>query len=540
MDAGLRTALRGIIVAGAAASAAFGQSAPYSAPIVQAAWTPVGTPPVHPARNTSAPTERIAFSQNPAKPTQVPQNSPYYTDAPIMYGHGPTGSHWQPGTANVSPPLYQSAPVPGTPTYPNYQPPTYGLPTYAATQQAPVAPQYAMATAQPPAIPVHPGVGAGASLATAVEPKPRAPFVDHRVFMPGGQEWREYDISAYSAKFPPSASAESAVREWILRETGRDAWLGMEVTSLAITPERVRIYHNAQVQDRVAEVLGRFINYNPGRFNCRVKVWNVTDIKWRTKFGQGLQSVGHEEPGREAWAIRTDEANKLIAELGRPRRAKTLAHPQFTVVNGQPATVHWAKEEAGYVKSTAAKYDGHTGTGFEQEVEATDDGVTVRFSPLIAADASSIDVDVSVSARKLAGKEHTGGLPLFTKHRVEVSEVPAERYADRIRLPTGKHLLVSVGIVPSFDGKKGLLGRHKKAELLVLIEIDPEANNTAPGVQLAAKVPSTPVGDAAVPATVSAPGTEATMTTGAKIPSAGAPKENQPEYPPSILTKAVY
>ena len=39
-----------------------------------------------------------------------------------------------------------------------------------------------------------------------------------------GQVWKQYDISAYTSRFPQMSRPESAVADWILMETGFEAW----------------------------------------------------------------------------------------------------------------------------------------------------------------------------------------------------------------------------------------------------------------------------------------------------------------------------
>ena len=58
-----------------------------------------------------------------------------------------------------------------------------------------------------------------------------------------GQVWREYDITPYTARVATTKRPEQAVVDWILRETGYEAWHSEPLAVLSATPRRSRLSH---------------------------------------------------------------------------------------------------------------------------------------------------------------------------------------------------------------------------------------------------------------------------------------------------------
>lgn len=504
-----------------------------------------GFAPVAAATPAPSPIAQASYQAVPISPTLVTTNkiaaggavanqNPYYTDSPLYspYAHGfgtPIYSADPRGATVYAPivnqqvaPVYNTMPAAGvyagtySVTTPAPSAPIYRQPPAAAATPMPMPappPQQIAVTpngqimaplpqtppqtqqATPPA-PVPPpqneqpapntlaGPTAFASANTAERANP-APFVDHQVFLPGGQIWQEYDISGYTGRFDPSTHPENAIREWILDSTGRDSWAGVDVTSLAVSPTRVRIYNTPQVQQKVADLLGRFLHYSPGRFQTRVSMFNVTDLKWRQEFLSALEPAGELPQGRQAWYIKDRDAARLIEFMGKRNHAKLLANPAFVVANGQEATVEWTGEQKGnFIKNVSLKPETASTNGYEPVRADTEDGVVLKFSPLIEENAATIDMRLHLTVNKLVNKEavtlHIPGRP-----RVEVPEVPSagiDLPDQGLSLPPGRQLLLSVGLVPNMEQRKfWQWPLKKKAELLVLIEIAPEGPNLVAG-----------------------------------------------------------
>ena len=55
-----------------------------------------------------------------------------------------------------------------------------------------------------------------------------------------GQVWREYDISAYTARVKETDKPQQAIVDWILRETGTDVWFAEPLGILSANTTTLR------------------------------------------------------------------------------------------------------------------------------------------------------------------------------------------------------------------------------------------------------------------------------------------------------------
>ena len=136
-------------------------------------------------------------------------------------------------------------PGPGTPT----GNPGPLAPPVGASIAAPVTP--AAATAPAPLRPV-------------ADPnrKPIARVTNGNGTLPNdhGQVWREYDISPYTLRVTTTNRPEQAIVDWILRETGYEAWHSEPLAILSADKRTLRVYHTPEMQAVVAEMVDRFVN----------------------------------------------------------------------------------------------------------------------------------------------------------------------------------------------------------------------------------------------------------------------------------------
>jgi len=73
-----------------------------------------------------------------------------------------------------------------------------------------------------------------------------------------GQEWREYDISPYTARVTSTNRPEQAIVDWILRETGYEAWHSEPLGMLSANHRVLRVYHTPEMHAVVSEMVDRF------------------------------------------------------------------------------------------------------------------------------------------------------------------------------------------------------------------------------------------------------------------------------------------
>jgi hypothetical protein len=476
----------------ACASVAVGQS--YEPP-----WRPVGS-----ARVTTGygPAQGNPAAQ-PVQQQAANAWSPYYNESPLFQPGGimyrgqttypqyqqrvpvqavpqrvapaPTSTIPAAPTGVVQTPVQPAQPVqpiqPAQPTpQPNIQTPQVQPPQSPAAgiaQSQPADPP-AGQTPDPAAAGQNqtPEAAAGAPAVAAAQSAPDAPFEDNRVFVGRGRQWVEIPISTYTSRFHASSNPEAGVKEWIDRMTANVDWSGPDTSSLTVSSQWVKVYHDPQVQDEVINLLGRFTNYSPGKFNCRITLVNVESAKWMRRFQGQLQLVS-EANERRTWVMNNAAAEQFLSEMRNGSGALVLTSEAFPVANGQKAQVTWVKDP-----QLAAE-----GAQGAKNV----DGVSLEFSPLIAPDAASVDVAVDLAVRSTA-KSSTVFRTTYDDGRNMPSNARSVDLSNLVRIPPGKHLLIGLDGVPTFDPKERWFNRNRQAAVLALISVVPDPSNMVLGV----------------------------------------------------------
>lgn len=313
-------------------------------------------------------------------------------------------------------------------------------------------------------------------------------------------------ITAYTSRFHPSTQPEQAIREWLDRLLTGANWLGPELADIAVSSQSVKVYHTPQVQQEVAEIVGRFTNWSPGLFNCRVQLLNVESAKWLKRYQSQLQPVDG-KGNKHMWLMNKAAAEQFASEMRTGSGALLLTAREFTVANGQKARVVWVKDpqqtEQAISPSTVLRPD----YAYQKPtVDLNTDGIVLEFSPLIAPDAESVDVAAILTTRSTAKKSTVFSPLLGGDGRALPSNARQADLSNLVRIPPNKHLLIAIDGVPTFNPKKRLFNRDRDATILALISIVPDPSNVIVGdpqpPQTAAVDPpaSTPLAEDLIPA----------------------------------------
>jgi hypothetical protein len=313
----------------------------------------------------------------------------------------------------------------------------------------------------------------------APKPKPVMPLADPEKPGVGGQVWAEFDITDYTARFAPTDKPEAGVKHWLLKATG-DVWTNVELASLSVSAERVKIYHNPEVQKKAAATLGRFLHFTPGVFRCRIRLLSTRSGDWRSDFAPYLEALPVAEAGRSAWRIPANAAEAFARGVAAGVGDALLVDQRFEAPNGQLTVI-----EAAEPKDVAPV------AGVAASPSRVDDGLTVRLRPLIA-DGAAVDVDVQIVGRKVVEPSPLEGGRDAASEPLEIMTQSVETLQ---RIGRDQALIVSLGRGPNYDRRPGLL-KARRPETLALIEIAPETGNMLAGGML----PPPAVGNPANPA----------------------------------------
>jgi hypothetical protein len=123
-----------------------------------------------------------------------------------------------------------------------------------------------------------------------------------------GQIWREYDISPYTARVTSTKQPEQAIIDWILRETGYEAWHGEPLGILSANNRSLRVYHTPEMQKVVADLVDRFVSSEAATSTFSLRLASLDSPSWRITSQKLMRAVPVQTPGSNAWASCGSEA----------------------------------------------------------------------------------------------------------------------------------------------------------------------------------------------------------------------------------------
>lgn len=330
--------------------------------------------------------------------------------------------------------------------------------------------------------------GTTANGLTPVNATPRAPITkvtSGTGALPNkdGQVWREYDISPYTARVTSTNRPEQALVDWILRETGYEAWHSNVVSVLSADARVLRVYHTPEVQAMVADVVDRFVNSQGASQIVNVSVVSVDGPSWRTRAQSALQPVPVQTQGISAWLVARENASLLIAELRKRSDFREHSRPQLYIASGQSSVVSLVRPRP-YTADIVMKPDAWP--GYEAKAAQFDEGFSIEISPLASLDGRSLDAVVKVNIDQLErlqalAVEVPSAVAPRQRTEISVPQVSQFRLHDRFRWPVDAVLVVSLGVVPlpsaadattvgGFRMPAMLSGGPARGEMLVFID----------------------------------------------------------------------
>jgi hypothetical protein len=297
-----------------------------------------------------------------------------------------------------------------------------------------------------------------------------------------GQVWKDYDISGYSARVTSTKQPQQAIVDWILRETGYEAWHSEPLGILSANNRTLRVYHTPAMQAKIADIVDRFVNADAASYPFTLRVVTVDSPTWRTKAQPLLHSVPVQTPGVCAWVMPREDAAILLSDLRRRGDYREHSSPYLMVHNGQ-STVVPAMRSRPYVRDVVSRPD--LPAGYEMQQGQVDEGFSLDFSPLLTADRRLIDATIKCEIDQVEKM-----LPVFldiptpasprNRVKIEVPQITHYRFQERFRWPVDQVLLVGMGMVAlpmPVDGKPLVPGvslpigtTPARADLLVFVE----------------------------------------------------------------------
>ncbi len=349
------------------------------------------------------------------------------------------------------------------------------------------------ARVEEPAPPVKPEVAATAFAEPASKPMARVTGGGGTLPNDAGQIWREYDISSYTARVTTTKRPEQAIVDWILRETGYEAWHTEPFGILSAGSRTLRVYHTPKMQEIVADIVDRFISREAAAYTFSLRVVTLDSPNWRTSAQRLLKPVPVQTPGVNAWLLAQEDAAILMGELHRRNDYREHSSPYLVVNNGQSTLVS-AMRGRPYVRDVILRPD--TAAGFDPSPGQVDEGFNLDFSPLLSADHRMIDATIKCDIDQIEKMlpvmldVPTQAMPR-QRTKIDVPQITHYRFHERFRWPLEQVLVVGMGMValpipvdgaPLVPGVPLPIGSTPaRADLLVFVQCKGQTAATAAG-----------------------------------------------------------
>jgi hypothetical protein len=299
--------------------------------------------------------------------------------------------------------------------------------------------------------------GGSAAANSPVTPTPNTPQITHAQVTKGsgalpsdhGQVWREYDITPYTMRVQNTTAPEQAIVDWILRETGYEAWHSTPVGLLSADKKTLRVYHTPDMQAIVADIVDRFVNNLAENHGFGLRVVTIDSPNWRTKALPLMQSVPVQSPGVQGWIMAKEDAALLVSELKRRSDYREHNAPHQLVQNGSSLVISTMRPIT-YTKGVFRTQQ--TWPGFQPEMGQFDEGFSMEFSPLLSLDTKTVDAVLKLKltqVEKFYPVQIDVPSPVAQNQRTEcqVPQMTMVQLHERFRWPTDQVLLLSMGVV---------------------------------------------------------------------------------------------
>jgi hypothetical protein len=292
-----------------------------------------------------------------------------------------------------------------------------------------------------------------------------------------GQVWREYDITPYTARVTSTNRPERGIVDWILRETGYEAWHGETAAVLSADARSLRVYHTPETQAIIGEVVDRFVNSEAETHAFSVRIVSLDSPSWRAKAQRMLRPVNVQTQGVQAWLLAKEDAALLQSELRKRNDFREHSAPHLLVNNGQTAVATAARTQ-NYVRGVLLTPDAWP--GFQPIPGQMDEGYSLELSPLLSLDGRTIDAVVKCHLDQLEKLQPvmldvaTAAAPR-QRTQVDVPQLSSFRLHERFRWPTDQVLLIGCGMVaPPVPAEQGLrlplISAPARVDLLIFVE----------------------------------------------------------------------
>lgn len=269
-----------------------------------------------------------------------------------------------------------------------------------------------------------------------------------------GQVWREYDIRPYTQRLASDPKPQQRVVDWVLRETGYEAWHGETVGILNATRDTLTVYHTPAMQSIVTDIVDRYVNGKAAEQAFSMRIVTVRNPDWRVRALGMMSPISVQSPGLQGWVMPKENYALLSSELARRGDVRDYNATGQLVPNGH-SIVFSTMRPRSYVKGIVPLQN--TWPGYQPETGQIEEGASLEFSPLLSLGLDTAEAVVKLRLNQIE-KMRLVSLDLPTpgaaagstpgqRVQVEVPQVTSANLHERFRWPANQVLVLSLGMV---------------------------------------------------------------------------------------------
>ena len=271
-----------------------------------------------------------------------------------------------------------------------------------------------------------------------------------------GQQWVEYDIRPYTQNLKNVERPQQVIIDWIIRETGTDVWFNEPMGILNADRSSLRVYHNAEMQKKVAQIYEKFVNGLTEPQVYGLRLITVGNPNWRTKATGLMRSAPVETPGVQAWLMPKENAAIFMAQLRTRIDVREMQAIDIQMVNGQSQTLEQLRSR-NYLREYQ-RNSTSTWPPFTPVSDEIQEGYKLQFSPLMSLDGRSVDLMLKCEIDQVERLNNVTidlQVPLSQPQsvQIEVPQLVSWRLHERFRWPSDQVLLLSCGVVAAPAGQ---------------------------------------------------------------------------------------
>jgi len=266
-----------------------------------------------------------------------------------------------------------------------------------------------------------------------------------------GQEYRVYDLRPYTGYLTKMDRPQEAVVDWILKETGEDAWFHEPMGLMNASRDKLHVYHTPEMHQVVNGIVQRFVAGEKDPQVINLNVVTVGNPNWRARAHLLMQHVNVDSPGVQAWLLTKENAAIIRSQLQARTDVRQVQALDMIVHNGQTERLASTRGR-NYIRNVRQAPTGWP--PYEPETGEVQEGYKLEISPLLSVDGGVIDCVIKANidqVDKLVPVDLDLPLPNAQTHRarIDVPQVVSWRLHERFRWPADMVLLLSCGVVAS-------------------------------------------------------------------------------------------